>query len=106
MFSLAIYSSGLQDTAGLLLKKDSGMPREQQVGNTLRLLERLVCQDEYHAVPYASSSPECFGTGAPRDNPPASKMRVWRFAIREEGYFSILQGPEMGWRGWTVRAHT
>ena len=28
-------------------------------------------------------------------------MRVLRFAIREEGYFSILQGPEMGWRGWT-----
>ena len=27
---------------------------------------------------------------------PASKMRVQRFAIREEGYFSILQGPEMG----------
>ena len=30
---------------------------------------------------------------------PASKMRVLRFAIREEGYFSILQGLEIGWRG-------
>ena len=30
---------------------------------------------------------------------PESKMRVQRFAIREEGYFSILQGLEMGWRG-------
>ena len=25
----------------------------------------------------------------------------------EEGYFSILQGPEMGWRGWAnVSTHT
>ena len=23
----------------------------------------------------------------------------------EEGYFSILQGLEMGWRGWAVRAY-
>ena len=30
---------------------------------------------------------------------PASKMRAQRFAIREEGYFSILQGLERGWRG-------
>ena len=27
-------------------------------------------------------------------------MREQQFAIREEGYFSILQGPEMGWREW------
>ena len=26
-------------------------------------------------------------------------MRVQQFAIREKGYFSKLQGPEMGWRG-------
>ena len=26
-------------------------------------------------------------------------MRVQRLAIREKGYFSILQGLEMGWRG-------
>ena len=32
-------------------------------------------------------------------NQPASKMRVQRFAIREEGYFFILRGPEMGWSG-------
>ena len=29
-------------------------------------------------------------------------MRVQRFAIREEGYFSILQGLEMGWKGLTT----
>ena len=29
----------------------------------------------------------------------ATKMRVQRFAIRKEGYFSILQSPERGWRG-------
>jgi len=40
--------SGPQDTtAGLLLKHDTGMHREQQVGQTLRLLERLVWEDEY-----------------------------------------------------------
>ena len=40
-------------------------------------------------------------------NQPASKMQVQRFAIREEGYFSILQGPEMGLREWTrcVQGH-
>ena len=34
-------------------------------------------------------------------------MRVYRFAIRKEGYCSILQGLEMGWRGVTrrVREH-
>ena len=33
-------------------------------------------------------------------NQPASKMRVWRFAIREDILFSILQGPEMDFREW------
>ena len=28
-------------------------------------------------------------------------MRETRLGIRVEGYFSILQGPEMGWSGWT-----
>mmetsp|Transcript_114601 Transcript_114601/g.335124 ORF Transcript_114601/g.335124 Transcript_114601/m.335124 type:complete len:896 (-) Transcript_114601:378-3065(-) len=32
-------------TAGLLLKRDVGMHREQQVGQTLRLLERLIWED-------------------------------------------------------------
>ena len=32
---------------------------------------------------------------------PASKMRVQRFAIGEKRYFPILQGPEMGLRGWS-----
>mmetsp|Transcript_106208 Transcript_106208/g.193279 ORF Transcript_106208/g.193279 Transcript_106208/m.193279 type:complete len:957 (+) Transcript_106208:108-2978(+) len=31
-----------EQTAGLLLKRDAGMHREQQVGQTLRLLERLI----------------------------------------------------------------
>eukprot|EP00927_Polykrikos_kofoidii_P066274 TRINITY_DN61902_c0_g1_i1.p1 TRINITY_DN61902_c0_g1~~TRINITY_DN61902_c0_g1_i1.p1 ORF type:complete len:1085 (-),score=167.57 TRINITY_DN61902_c0_g1_i1:43-3246(-) len=33
-------------SAGLLLKRDSGMRREQQVGQTLRLLERLIWEEE------------------------------------------------------------
>ena len=32
---------------------------------------------------------------------PASKMRVYRFAIREDVLFSILQGLEVGLREWT-----
>jgi len=32
-------------SAGLLLKRDAGMHREQQVGQTLRLLERLIWED-------------------------------------------------------------
>ena len=33
-------------------------------------------------------------------------MRVSRFAIREEGYFSRLQDLEMGWRGCAVVVYT
>ena len=39
------------------------------------------------------------------DFQPASKMRVWQFAIHEKGYFSILQGLEMGWK-WLVAVAT
>lgn len=35
-----------ETTAGLLLKRDSAMRHEQQVGQTLRLLERFVWEDE------------------------------------------------------------
>eukprot|EP00929_Paragymnodinium_shiwhaense_P064954 TRINITY_DN32614_c0_g1_i1.p1 TRINITY_DN32614_c0_g1~~TRINITY_DN32614_c0_g1_i1.p1 ORF type:complete len:1099 (+),score=212.39 TRINITY_DN32614_c0_g1_i1:179-3475(+) len=34
-----------EGTAGLLLKRDNGMHQEQQVGQTLRLLERLIWED-------------------------------------------------------------
>ena len=40
------------------------------------------------------------------DGPPASKMRVKRFAIREEILFSILQGSERGWREVDTGGHT
>ena len=37
---------------------------------------------------------------------PTSKLRVLRFAIGKEGYFPILQGLEMRWRGLAaVRRH-
>eukprot|EP00928_Gymnodinium_smaydae_P086898 TRINITY_DN7129_c0_g1_i1.p1 TRINITY_DN7129_c0_g1~~TRINITY_DN7129_c0_g1_i1.p1 ORF type:complete len:1038 (+),score=222.29 TRINITY_DN7129_c0_g1_i1:137-3250(+) len=36
---------GPEFSAGILLKRDAGMHREQQVGQTLRLLERLIWED-------------------------------------------------------------